>query len=685
VSIRGLNRVQLAAVIAIPVAIIVITCLFTGRPALQNRTVRIGVDMAAPYHSWREGVGPIGFTVDVIREAARRRGIRLEWSFHPEGPRPALRAGKVDLWPLLSGAVAAEERIFAARPWLQNQFAIVWIGQSPGPEPVWRKSRISHARLPITTGLAQAHFPGAERILTADRTAALAALCSGQAEGSFMEVRLLEAMLLSRPRACDGQSFRVRIMPDVSRSMTLVSRLEFQPEAEALRDEIDELLRDGTLIRTFDRWFVFSSTEGQFLNELNDQQRQKTYIMVALLAMTVITAVLVWVNHRARTAARTAQQANQAKSEFLANISHEVRTPMNGVLGMTELLLATPLNEEQRDCALTVRDSAMLQLSILNDLLDTAKIEAGRLTLESIPFSLDFMLDQLEGAYKHSIEQKSVRFEVVRGALPEYVRGDPLRLRQVLNNLLNNAMKFTSAGKIRIEVSASRTGNLADLSFSVTDTGIGMSPEAQHHIFEKFTQADASTTRRFGGTGLGLAICQQLVHKMGGRIVVESSPRLGSRFSFSIALPIADTPENLRHPTPARPATETRGLVLVVEDNRVNQKVACGLLRELGFDTDTAVNGLEAVAKAAKPDYVAILMDCQMPEMDGYEATRRIRAEAKRRVPIIALSAGATPNERASALEAGMDDFLSKPVQVDDIARVLAKWLEAYECSSSAS
>jgi CheY-like chemotaxis protein len=281
------------------------------------------------------------------------------------------------------------------------------------------------------------------------------------------------------------------------------------------------------------------------------------------------------------------------------------------------------------------------------------------------------LLHDLSRAFQPIAAEKGLRLELQVSALPPSMIGDPLRIRQILSNLVNNAIKFTMAGEVRITAAAGGDG----LVFDVIDTGIGIDSEAKARIFEKFTQADSSTTRRFGGTGLGLSICRSLTELMGGSIELESTPGAGSRFRVSIPLPLDSTV--------AAPSLSTRPViqlsaaspVLVVEDNPVKQRVAMALVRSFGLAVELANNGVEAVAKCSSTDYAAVLMDCQMPEMDGFEATRHIRARKGRRVPIIALTAGAAASDRKFAIDAGMDDFLSKPVQRAELAQLLDRWL----------
>jgi signal transduction histidine kinase/ActR/RegA family two-component response regulator len=403
-----------------------------------------------------------------------------------------------------------------------------------------------------------------------------------------------------------------------------------------------------------------------------DRQGQFLLVAIAISFIAVIAgigATAYLVRTPMMNALSQVKEANKTKSLFLASMSHEIRTPLNGVLGMASLLNDETLTAEQRERVETIQSSGETLLSLLNDILDLSKIEAGHLDLEIIDFNLPKILDEVRGLWEPQVLAKGLEFECIcDGQSLSAVRTDPTRIKQIIFNFISNALKFTESGQISIRISQKSAANgLIETRFEVHDTGIGIDTQKQQFLFETFKQADNSITRKYGGTGLGLAISKNLAEAMGGRIGMDSTAGSGSCFWFTTVSPVGKpedaNDETLGH-TDAAEGGDRKLRILIAEDNKVNQAVIRAMIERADHRADAVGNGLEAVSAVMRAPYDLILMDVQMPEMDGITATKRIREidSADARIPIIALTANAMKGDRELYLESGMDDYVSKPI-----------------------
>jgi signal transduction histidine kinase/ActR/RegA family two-component response regulator len=396
-----------------------------------------------------------------------------------------------------------------------------------------------------------------------------------------------------------------------------------------------------------------------------------THAVNFCLVLLLVSLISIGLHHLRTRALRDLALANRAKSAFLANMSHEIRTPMNGVLGLTEVMLTEPLPAHQRERLELVRRSGEVLVALINDLLDLSRIEAEKLVLDQCEVDLRSICRDVRALFSSGAEQKGVALQVeVDDAVPRCVRADPLRLRQVLTNLVGNAVKFTPSGRVRIEIT--RVGDLT--RFTVDDTGVGIPPEALARLFTPFEQGDTSTTRRFGGSGLGLALCHKLVMLMGGALTATSQVNVGTHFEFS--LPLERLAPSLELPAVVHPPRGT-GRVLVVDDNAINLRVAQSLVEKAGYLCVAVVSGREALECVQRDFFDIVLMDCHMPDMDGFEATRRIRAMPGRlaTIPVVALTASTMPEDREACRRAGMNELLAKPLSRERLADTLVRFV----------
>jgi signal transduction histidine kinase/CheY-like chemotaxis protein len=554
-----------------------------------------------------------------------------------------------------------------------------------------KKAAITGFRL--ATMLAHQYL-SSSRLLTKDsRAGVLEAVCSGETAAAFEEASYTNMMMLNRPAGCAGVALKINLVKGAVANGAIGSTNAAAAVADALRDELGKLAVDGTMAASLERWSSFSANETKSVLAMQATEQQRRILLYSLVGAVLASLCLLWQVRRISCARKIAEQASLVKSEFLANMSHEIRTPMNGVLGLLDLVLDGEITPANRKDLTMARQSGHSLLAILNDILDLSAVEAGKFRIERSVFNLRNTLHELVESLKPGCVEKGLQIHLDYSAsLPHSFYGDQRRIRQIATNFAGNAFKFTDRGSIAIGVEGEQTrSSELMLRISVTDTGIGIPAEERHRLFQKFTQVDGSATRRHGGTGLGLAISRQIAEMLGGSVGMESGPG-GSTFWVALPIEPRPDPECSRLPLGASAAVQHRHVgrsgesiprrILIAEDNKVNQHVLTRSLQKLGYAVDVAANGIEAVERWESAEYDAILMDCQMPEMDGYEATRTIRGYKNRQsgLPIIALTAHAMAGDEERCKIAGMDAYLSKPLIIADLERVLNEYAPTRNC-----